>query len=93
MKTNTWKEDRKGNRTTKIVATWVDRMRRPGGVAILMSKVRPVLEHTLLIEGDVAEVNDTLNNIADIAWARGWRPAGLLSAIASSIDKHLRRTG
>ncbi len=91
MKINTWNEERKGDHV-KFVASWVDRMRRPGGVQIAVTKNIQPLAIPTLIEGDAACVNDTINQIAWIAWQRGWRPAGLFEAVVSVINRFGLRT-
>jgi len=41
---------------------------------------------TTLITGDVKDVTGTLNAIAEIAWAQGWRPRGLAATLARQVE-------
>jgi hypothetical protein len=62
----------------KVMATFRDRMRRQGHVRVVCESVEPgALVDTTVIEGDAADVSDTLAALAEIAWENGWRPRGL----------------
>ncbi len=36
--------------------------------------------------GDVKDVKGTLDGIAEIAWAQGWRPRGLAATLARQVE-------
>ena len=73
--------------STKVQAQWRTRMRTPGAVEI--TKDQPsTMKTTTLIEGDSAEVFDTLSGIAEIAWSMGWRPAGLETVVSAVVKSY-----
>jgi hypothetical protein len=76
--------DRKGDHL-KITGPAVDRLRRPGKIEVTTVKdVRPGTEG-VIIEGDAADVTDTMFALANIAWNMGWRPAGLTEALTGTL--------
>ncbi len=78
--------ERAGN-NSKVLAQWRTRMRTPATVQI--TDDRPSTSHpSTLIEGDSAEVFDTLSGIAEIAWDMGWRPAGLDAVVAGVVKSY-----
>jgi hypothetical protein len=76
MKLIDTKTSRTGDRLS-VTATFRDRMRRPARVRVVYEPVPDGALPEPVIEGDAAEVSNTLGVLAEIAWANGWRPAGL----------------
>ena len=68
-----------------VKCAWLDKMRRPGSVAITVVKNDSAVDLSTLIEGDPSDVSKTLAGIAEIAWGLGWRPAGLEAAVAAAV--------
>jgi hypothetical protein len=60
----------------RVTAAWQTRMRTPATVEIQTGK-QQLASEGLLIEGEAADVRDTLAGLAELAWDMGWRPLGL----------------
>jgi hypothetical protein len=71
-----------------IKAAWVDKMRRPSSVKIVVEKNVSAADLHPLIDGDPADVSKTLAGIASIAWGLGWRPEGLDAALSNALRTH-----
>lgn len=76
--------ERKGD-VVRVTTDWVDRQRRPAGVNITITKGMEVT-NDVLMEGNVTDVDGIMNSIAQMAWERGWRPRGLMGAVARFVE-------
>jgi hypothetical protein len=90
MKLISHSEKRKGD-TVTIHGTWTARNRQSAAVWLGLLKgtdgraVDAAEADKPLIQGDVWEVNGIMNGIAQIAWARGWRPMGLEATLVNML--------
>jgi len=75
------------NGRTVIKGEWRDQMRRPVQVetTITSGDLAQDGAHTL-VEGSTEDVSSIMFAQADLAWAMGWRPRGLLGAIPQFIQ-------
>lgn len=88
MKLRSHKTARRGDKITHS-AVWVDKMKRPAAVRLVLEKGNDVDSDQPLVEGDITDVNGVLYGLADIAWSNGWRPRGLIGKLATEIEKYI----
>lgn len=74
--------------STKITGNWVDEMRRPANVEIIVERGPDVPSSGLVIEGNEKDVAGILFSLADIAWGMGWRPRGLMAKVMATMESH-----
>ncbi len=71
-----------------VRTAWLDRMRRPATVKVIIEKNVSSAGLSTLIDGDPRDVSKTLQGIAEIAWSMGWRPTGLDTALIHALRTH-----
>ena len=72
-----------------VKTMWVDRMRRPSTVKIVVDKNVSAPAASTLIDGEARDVAHVLEGIAEIAWGMGWRPEGLNAALLHAVKTHV----
>ncbi len=72
----------------KFTGIWTDQMRRAATVKVVLDKGpdKPV-EPQVWLEGNEYDTHHFLETCAELAWERGWRPKGLLNAVAGLIQQ------
>ena len=68
--------NRQGDKVT-IAGIQMNRFKRPEAIRISRFEQAIPDPSQVMIEGDVVEVQNTMFNLAEIAWGMGWRPWGL----------------
>jgi hypothetical protein len=82
------RENLAGNKL-RVKGRWQNRMRQDASVSIERDVLPQGSDVTsVLLEGDSAEVFDTLAGIAMVAWNLGWRPPGLLGKVAQTVQDY-----
>ena len=79
------KERRQDVLTIKAKAR--DRMRRPAGLKLSVTGEGEAALDNVMMSGNVLDVTGAMNAVAEIAWANGWRPRGLMASVASMIER------
>ena len=69
-----------------IQSKFTDHMRRPRSVKLVLQPVEAGSMDNVLISGDIKDVKGTIDGIAEIAWAQGWRPRGLAGILARQVE-------
>ncbi len=66
---------------------WTDQMRRPAAVKVILDKGpdKPV-DSQVWLEGNEYDTHHFLETCAEVAWNGGWRPKGMLNAVAGLIQ-------
>ena len=74
---------------TVLKTQWQDHMRRPISLVIAkdISDQPPGLHNTIETES-MAHMFGMLSGFAEIAWARGWRPRGLVSMVNHVVSNY-----
>lgn len=80
---------KKGTKTT-LLGTCRDKFKMPAKLTISLSPIEDACgyQESQIMHGDSAVVMKTLSALAEIAWAAGWRPAGLEEALVSQVRSH-----
>ena len=63
--------------TVTVRGLQTNRFKRPEAIQISTTEQAFADTSSPILEGDVVDVQNTLGNIAEIAWDMGWRPWGL----------------
>ncbi len=62
-----------------------DHFRRPAGLKLSIVAEEQAELDDVLMSGDIRDVVGSINAVAEIAWANGWRPRGLMATVAAMI--------
>lgn len=77
--------ERKSNNIIHVYATCRDRFRKPAHLKVTFEECDTAGEQ-LVMSGDVMEYGHVINSLGEIAWAAGWRPAGLVQGLTSFLQ-------
>ena len=63
-----------------------DRFRLPAALKLSIVGEEQAALDSVLMRGDIRDVTGSINAVAEIAWANGWRPRGLMASVARQIE-------
>jgi hypothetical protein len=80
---------KRGTKTT-ILGTCRDKFKMPAKLTVSLSPIEEACGYSesTIMHGDSSMVMKTLCALAEIAWAAGWRPAGLEDSVVKLIRAH-----
>lgn len=84
MKLREQSAERKGD-SLCVKGQFTDKWRKEARVRVTIDDA---LGSDIIMDGDLKEVTETLNCLAQIAWNQGWRPEGFVQAIMAVTTNH-----
>lgn len=87
MKLVKYKTERKGQYVT-LLGSFRDHMRRPVNVKIQIDQAEDYEPQPVVTFKDQGHLGSLMEIFAEIAWAWGWRPKGLVNTVAQVVQNY-----